>query len=164
MSHARSKSLSIAAFLLALAAFPASASMVSFMLVETGVNLEEAPGNQHSRLWESGLMSVFFDSDFIVTSSPIAQMKTIPSTELAGDIGEMFTEAVNGGADYFVVGFIEYSTVGASPQQIAVKVYDSSRRLIHRESFPAGTGRNDNEELELARNAGRFIISRIKDI
>ena len=164
MFHTRSnKNLIIAAVLMVLLAFPASASMVSFMLVETGTNSGASSG-QHSRLWESGLMSVFFDSGFIVTSSPITQMQTMPAIGLSGEIGATFYEALDGGADYFIVGFLEYSAPGTAPQRIFVQIYDSnSRQLIYEQSFPAGTGRNDNEEFALAQNAGRLIISRIKD-
>jgi hypothetical protein len=165
MFHTRSnKSLIIAAVLMALLAFPASASMVSFMLVETGINPGASSSGEHSRLWESGLMSVFFDSGFIVTSSPVAQMQTMPAMGLSGEIGEMFNEAVEGGADYFVVGLLEYNAPASAPQRISIQIYDSnSRQLIYQQSFPAGTGRNDSEEFALAQHAGRLIISRIKD-
>lgn len=165
MFHTRScKRLSIIAVLIALLAFPASASTVSFLLVETGIS-EGGVNGQHSRLWESGLMSVFFDSGFIVTSSPITQMQTRPAMDLSGEIGETFNEAINGGADYFIVGIIEYNVYGGrvAAQRVSVQIYDSnSRQLIYEQSFPAGTGRNENEEFALAKSAGRLIISHIR--
>jgi len=154
------KHLGSIAVLLVILAFPVSASMVSFQLVETGLN-EEASSGHYSRLWESGLMSVFFDAGYIVTSSPVARMNFTSHV-----IEQSLNEAVEGGADYFVLGFIEYNTHRgrALPVGIALRIFDSnSRQLIHEQNFPAGTGRNDSEEFQLAQSVGRVIISQIKD-
>ncbi|MCL2232212.1 MAG: hypothetical protein FWB99_03955 [Treponema sp.] len=154
------KRLGSMAILLVILAFPVSASMISFQLVETGLT-ETASSGQYSRLWESGLMSVFFDAGYIVTSSPIARM------EFDRQIMEKsLNEAVAGGADYLVLGFIEYNIHRgrALPTGIVLRVYDSnSRQRIHEQNFPAGTGRNDSEEFQLAQSVGRVIISQIKD-
>jgi len=139
--------------------------MVSFLLVETGTG-EEVSGSQHSRIWESGLMAAFFDSGYIVTNGPIIWMEQKPETALSGEIGASFNKAVTGGADYFVVGFFEYSVQEgrAVPSAVVVYVYDSSsRQLIYQRSFSAGEGRNAAEETQIAQNAGRAVISRIKD-
>ena len=156
--------VSIAALLVILA-FPASASMVSFLLVETGID-ERASSGQYSSLWEGGLMEAFFDAGHIVTNSPIARMVQKPNRDLSGIIEDDFNEAVIGGADYFVLGYLEYNTGGGAvvPFRIVLKLFDSnSRQLIFEQNFPAGTGRNFNEEFQLAQDAGRTIISRIKD-
>jgi len=154
------KRLGSMAVLIMLLSFPASASMVSFQLVETGLT-ETASSGQYSRLWESGLMSVFFDAGYIVTSSPIARMEFTRHT-----IEKSLNEAVDGGASYLILGFIEYNTHRgrALPVGISLRVYNSiSRQLLHEQSFPAGTGRNDSEEFQLAQSVGRVIISQIKD-
>ncbi|MCL2374087.1 MAG: hypothetical protein FWC65_02440, partial [Treponema sp.] len=76
-----------------------------------------------------------------------------------------FDEAVRAGANYFIVGFIEYNTARgrAVPVGISVKVYDSAtRQRIHEENFPAGSGRNLGDEMNMAQDAGRAMVSRME--
>ena len=87
--------------------FPVSASMVSFLMVETGIG-EETSAGQYSSLWEGGLMDVFFDAGHIVTNSPVTRMEKIPSEEISGRMEVEFYEALYSGADFFIVGFLEY--------------------------------------------------------
>ena len=142
-------------------AFPVSASMVSFLLVETGINVSGSSG-RYSNVWEGALMEAFFEAGFIVTNSPIAQMEKKPDRDLSGIVEEDFNDAILGGADYYILGFLEYQSQGTVPTGITLKLYNSnSRELIHEERFPAGTGRNLDEEGRLAQNAGRAIISRL---
>lgn len=153
------------AVLLVLLAFPASASTVSFLLIETGIN-DEAPNTQYTSLWEGGLMAAFFDAGHIVTNSPITRMEKKPSQDLSGYVAEDFAEAAEGGAEYFILGYLEYKLDGLKPVPvgIAVKVYmTDSKKLIHELGFPAGTGRNLGEEYQLAQNAGRSIISHMTE-
>ena len=160
MNHKRLGSLAV---LLILLAFPASASMVSFLLVETGLD-EGAPHTELTSVWEGGLMDAFFNAGHIVTNSPITRMRNRPSRDLSGFIENDFNEAALNGAEYYILGFLEYQAQGGRPVPVgvALRVYTiSSQRLIHEQSFPAGTGRNLNEEYRLAQNAGRIIISHI---
>ena len=158
------KRLGIITVLVTLLVFPLSAYMVSFQLVETGLDHHAAVG-EHSRLWESGLMSVFFDAGYIVTSGPITRVDTVSESYLNGLVQVSLTEALEGGASYFVLGFIEYRNQQgrALPVAVDLRVYDSiSRQLIHRQNFPAGTGRNNTEEMQLAQSAGMIVISHIE--
>lgn len=152
------------AVLFALLAFPVSASMVSFSLVETGLS-DDVPGSQVTSLWEGGLMSAFFDAGHIVTNSPIARMKDKPAGDsLSGQLMDDFNEAVNGGADYFIMGVLEYQNQGgrAVPIEIAVKVYEAdSEKVIYEQRFPAGKGKNLDEEYKNAQDAGRIISSHL---
>jgi len=151
--------------LLVLLAFPASASMVSFLIIETGIN-DEAPNSQYTSLWEGGLMAAFFDAGHIVTNSPSSRMEKKPSQDISGYVAEDFAEATENGAEYFILGYLEYKLEGLRPTPIgmAVKVYTiDSRELIHELGFPAGTGRNLSEEYQLAQSAGRSIISHMKE-
>ena len=148
-----------------LLASPVSASMVSFLLVETGIN-ETASSGQYSSLWEGGLMAAFFDAGHIVTNSPIARMEKKPARDLSGKVEADYKEAVRGGADFFVLAFLEYKEQGekAIPIGIALKLYSSnSQRLVYEQMFPAGTGKNLDEEYKFAQNAGRVIISHLRD-
>ena len=151
--------------LFAILVFPASASMVTFLVVETGLG-DEIASSQYSSLWEGGLMEVFFNAGHIVTNYPIARMDKKPAVDLSGNIKLDFDEATEGGAEYFILGFLEHQIQGRSavPTGITVKLYRTdSRELVFEQSFPAGTGRTQNEEYQLAQNAGRLLISNIKD-
>jgi len=158
------KRLGSTAVLLMLLVFPVSASMVSILVVETGVN-ERVSTGQFSSIWEGGLMAAFFDAGHIVTNSPIERMERRPGPNLNGRLMENFHEAINGGADYFVLGLIEYNTRegNALPVGIVLQLFDSmSGRMIYEQRFPAVTGRSNNEEFQIAQNAGRVIISQIR--
>lgn len=159
------KRLGCLAALLLLMAIPASASMVSLLVVETGLN-EEISGEPYGSLWEGGLMAAFFDAGYVVTNSPISRMEKRPANDLTGIARTDFDEAVTGGADFFVLGFLEYTVRGkeAIPVRIALKIFNAaSGKMIHEQSFPAGVGKDLDEEYQNAQGIGQLIISRIKD-
>jgi len=142
--------------------FPASASMVSFMVVETG--LSEEASTQYGSVWEGGLMQVFFDAGHIVTNYPIARMEKKPENDISGPIGNDFFEAAVNGAEYFVLCYLEFQNRSRSvPNTMIIKIYDvNAEKLIFERSFPAGTGRNLNDEYQIALNTGRIVVSNIK--
>ena len=155
----------IVAALLLFLVFPVSASMVSFMVVETGLN-DEIVSTQYASLWEGGLMEAFFNAGHIVTNYPITRMDKKPANDLSGSIRNDFNEAIEGGAEYFLLGYLDHQIRGRSavPTGITIKLYRTdSRELIFEQDFPAGTGRNLNEEYQLAQNTARLIIVNIKD-
>ena len=157
------KTLGTMAVLLVFLAFPASASMITFLFVETGINNEDV-STQHGTLWEGGLMEVFFNAGHIVTNYPITRMEKKPAQDLSGVIRADFNEAAEGGSEYFILGFLEYKNQESIPSRITLKLYKTRQQeLIFEQSFPAGTGSSMNEEYQFAQNAGRIIISNIKD-
>ena len=157
------KRLGCMAVLLGLLAFPASASMVCFLIVETGIN-EAAKSGQYSTLWEGGLMEAFFNAGHIVTNSPITRIEKKPARDLSGMVEAEFNDAIRGGAEFFVLGFLEFKNYGerAVPVELALRLYSSnSRDLVFEQNFPAGSGKNFDEEYLIAQNAGRVIISHL---
>jgi len=86
-------------------------------------------------------------------------------TEIRGTILEYdFDEAVMGGAEYIILGFLEYEVQGirAVPARMNIKIYTTvPQELVYEQVFPVG--RSTSEENQLVRNAGRTIISNIKD-
>jgi len=163
MVHKRQFGLAIVMIFLA---FPVSAYMLSVLLVETGLN-EEAPSMPFVGLWEGALMDTFFDAGHIVTNSPAARMGKKPANDFSGFVEEDYNDAVSGGADFFVLGFLEYQNRGGRtlPVLIEIKLYDTdSKKLVFEQSFPAGSGRDNNEEYQVAKNAGLKIISQLKDM
>jgi len=152
------------AVLFLLLAFPASASMVSFLVVETG--LSEEVNTQYGSIWEGGLMEVFFDAGHIVTNCPIARIENRPENDISGSIGNDFFEAAVNGAEYFVLCYLEFQNKSRSvPNAMVIKIYNiNAQKLIYERSFPAGTGRSLGDEYQTALNTGRTIVSAIKDI
>jgi len=152
------------AVLLFLLVFPASASMVSFLVVETGLNDETR--TQYGSIWEGGLMDAFFDAGHIVTNSPIARLVKMPEKDLSGPIGNDFSEAAANGAGYFILCFLEFQNKdGAVPNAMVIKIYETNgEKLVFERSFPAGTGKNLSDEYQIAHNAGKAIVSNIKDM
>ena len=153
------------ALLFMLLTFSASASMVSFLVVETGLNDGILGSQSSSRIWEEGLMAIFFDAGHIVTNNPILRMDKPVPAEIRGTVVEYdFDEAVMGGADYIILGFLEYEIQGirAVPARMNIKIYTTvPEELIHEQVFPVG--RTSAEETQIVRNAGRTIISYIKE-
>ena len=150
--------------MLMLLVFPASASMVCFLVVETGIN-DEVASTQYSSLWEDGLMSVFFDAGHIVTNHPVERMEKKPAQDLSDGIANSFYDALDGGADYFIVCYLECRDQGgmAVPFDIIIRLYGTStEELIFERNFPAGKV-NLGEEYQFAQNAGQLLISSIKD-
>ena len=159
-----SRRMGIVLLLSVLTVFPVSASMVSFLVVETGLN-ENIPGNQISTLWGGGLMSAFFDAGYIVTDSPLVRMEKKPSNDFTGQIEKDFNEAIDAGSEYFVLGFLEYQYSNGKfvPVSITVKLYNTeTKKQLFEQVFPVGAGKNLAEEHQNAQSAGRVIVSQIK--
>ena len=162
MSYKRLGSMAV---LFVLLGFPASASMISIMLVETGID-ERFSSGYYASLWEDGLMAAFFDAGHIVTNSPVTRMLEKPDPTVSGPFEDAFREAISNGANYYILGFLEYGLKSGKtlPVSIALKVFDSdSGQVIHTQTFPAGIGSTEYEEFLLAQNAGQSLISQIKD-
>ena len=145
--------------------FSASASTVSFLVVETGLNDGITGTQTSSRLWEEGLMGFFFDAGHIVTNNPILRMDKKAPVDIHGTTIEYdFNDAVLGGAEYIVLGFLEYVIQGnrAVPAKMNIRIYTTvPEELVFEQVFPVG--RTSAEENLIVRNAGRTIISYIKE-
>ena len=72
------KCLMTVVFLCVFFLFRVEAATVSFLVIETGLT-DEAGSRQHSGLWESGLLDVFFESGHIVSNAPILRLLSKPS-------------------------------------------------------------------------------------
>ena len=159
------KLLGCIAVLLLVLIFPASAAMVSFLIVETGLN-DGVPRTEYGDLWEDALMASFFDSGHIVTNSPILRMEQKPVQDLSGTVMNDFEEAARGGAEYFVLCFLNYQVQGrrATPVDITIRTYRTdTQELVSERNFPAGRARSLSEESRFARDASGMIVSQIRD-
>jgi hypothetical protein len=159
------KHFGIAFVLAVLAVFPLSASMVSFLVVETGLQAESSAG-EYSTLWEAGLMDVFFDAGHIVSNGTVLRLEKNPAKDFPDEVQADFAEAGEGGADFFILALLEYRNQDGKikPSGISLRIFKvGSRKLIYQQRFAAGTGASLGEEYACAQEAARAIISHLKD-
>ena len=159
------KRLGTLTLLLILLYTPAFASLVSFSFVETGIG-NEITGTQHGSVWEGGLMEVFFNAGYIVTNSPLLRVERKPDQALSGNILSEFEDAVEGGAEFFVLGFLECEAEGgrAIPIHMTIIIYETdSREQIFEHIFPISNVRTLAQEFEFAKDVGIIILNQIKD-
>ncbi|MDR1863239.1 MAG: hypothetical protein LBQ67_04880 [Treponema sp.] len=148
-----------------LLAFPLQASVVSILVIETGLN-QETVVKDYAALWEDGIMAVFFDAGHIVTNAAAIRAGRGQGGEFSGEAGEDFDEAARGGADYFILALLDYKELNGTfkPSVVSLRLYTlAGRKLIYEGKFPAGGEGDGKEEHERAREAARILISHIKD-
>ena len=154
--------------LLGIVIFPVSASMVSFLIVETGIP-HSANAGEYAFYWEGGLMGAFFDAGHIVSNSPVMRIESLPSQALQrGEIPQEalfdFYEAQEGGADFFVLAMIEFVSQNGRviPREISVKIFNTVTQLmVYEEKFPAGSGSNSMDVYSNAQDAGKRIVAQL---
>jgi hypothetical protein len=159
------KLLGCLAIMLLIMIFPASASLVSFLVVETGLN-DGVPITEYGFVWEDGLMSSFFDAGHIVTNSPITRLSEKPTINIIEAVQDDFNEARWGGADFFILGFLDFKVqdMAVVPVDITIRAFKTNtRELVFEHNYTVGAGRTQKEELIIAQNAGWAIASRIRD-
>jgi len=108
--------------------FGVEASMITFIVIETGLP-QEGERNQHSLHLENALLDVFFDAGHIVSNAPILRFETKPSGDiLQSSAYSMEEDAMDAGVDYIVLSLLDYS--GApSPGEISFLVYKVRGRV-----------------------------------
>ena len=143
--------------------------MVSFLVVETGIP-HTANAGDYAFLWEGGLMGAFFDAGHIVSNSPVLRLENPPIASIQrGEIPREalidFDEALEGGADFFVIAMIEFISLEGRviPRDVFVQIFNTSTRsLIFVEKFPAGSGASPRDEFLNAQDAGKIIAAQLR--
>jgi hypothetical protein len=146
-------------------AVPLHGSMVSVLVIETGLD-QEAVVRDYSTLWEDGIMGVFFEAGHIVTNGSVIRLGAGQVKEFPEEAQADFNEASEGGADYFILALLEYKNQDGTfkPSGVSLRLYRTvPRGLIYEERFPAGQAADNREEHARAREAARVLISHIKD-
>jgi hypothetical protein len=146
-------------------AVPAYGSMVSVLIIETGLG-QESVVKDYSTLWEDGIMGVFFEAGYIVTNGSVIRLESDCVKEFPDEAQADFYEASEGGAEYFVLVLLEYKNQDGTfkPSGVSLKLYGTiPRKLIYQERFSAGQTADSREEHTRAREAARVLISHIKD-
>ncbi|MDR2617674.1 MAG: hypothetical protein LBC62_02280 [Treponema sp.] len=146
-------------------AFPLSASMVSFLVIETGLQQESFAG-EYSTLWEDGLMGVFFDAGHIVSNGTILRLEKPPVRDIPDEALSDFAEASEGGAEYLVLILLDYRNKDGTfiPQDVSLKLFTvAGRKMVYQQRFAAGTSANFDEEYARAQGAARAVLPHLKD-
>ncbi|MCL2185868.1 MAG: hypothetical protein FWB86_08470 [Treponema sp.] len=103
--------------------FTVSATMISFYIIETGLN-EEAKIGQ-SELWEGAFMDVFFDAGYIVSNAPVLRLdKKPPNMERLIDL----EEAEMCGVNFVLVAQLDYADGFMMPGEISVSIYNVMKK------------------------------------
>ena len=137
------------AFFVFFTVFGVEASMISFVVVETGLP-QEGERNQHSLSWENALLDVFFDAGYIVSNYPILRLETRPSGSIlqSSAFFAVEEEALNGGFDYIVLAQLDYSG-SQTPGEISFFIYRIRGRVKVLERQMSGkTYRSARDEID----------------
>jgi hypothetical protein len=163
-----SKQLS-AGVLLALAlAVGAHGATISCMVIETGIR-EEIPTADSSRLWEDALLDVFFDTGHIVSNAPILRVAEKPQKSLPDEARLSLDEALEGGADFFVVAVLDYQhpsgTEQLQPRSISLRLFKTAPyRFLYSQEYTAQDLRvTETDEPGNARKVARALASHLRD-
>jgi hypothetical protein len=149
--------------------FPLSAANVSFLVIETGVR-EEGRINESSTIWENGLMDAFFDAGHIVTNAPIMRLNENPPREFPGEAKKTLDEAVQGGAEFFVLALLDYQGISPAansalnPRSVSLRLFSTNPyKILYERTYPAGTSIQKNDRFSYAQNAARLIVPFLRD-
>jgi hypothetical protein len=131
-----------------------NAAMVSFYVIETGLN-EEADVQQ-SILWENAFLDVFFDAGYIISNAPLLRLENKPSDILqVVDIKEAGTV----GIDYMLIVLLDYNVSLLTPNEIYFYIYKvSGQKIIKEKKMAAPQARAARDEYENIKSIARGFI------
>jgi hypothetical protein len=164
------KKTGVAALLVTALAVTAPAATVSFIVIETGIR-EEIPSPDSSRLWEYALLDVFFDAGHIVSNAPILRVAGKPQQSLPEEAKPSLDEALEGGAEFFVVAALDYQNASQTgserlqPRNVSLRIFKTMPcRLLYSREYTAqdirGAGK---DEVSNAMNVARAIAAHLSD-
>jgi hypothetical protein len=163
------KKLGIGALLATALAAGAHAAMISFMVIETGIR-EEMPTADSSLLWEHALLDVFFDTGHIVSNAPILRLAEKPQKSLPDEARASLAEALEGGAEFFVVAVLDYQNPlrvegRLQPGSISLRLFKTApyRFLYSREYAAYDLPVAENDETGNARKLARAMATHVRD-
>jgi hypothetical protein len=145
---------------------PLEAATVSFLVIETGLS-EGAGASQHSGLWESGLLDVFFEAGHIVSNAPIMRLSKKPAKIFPDEAIENLHEALEGGVDFFIIALLDYApndTVIQKPEKISLRLFNAvSQKLIYEQQYTDKTSKNPGEEFNSLKQAVKGLVPHLND-
>jgi hypothetical protein len=144
------------------AVLPLAAANVSFLIIETGLS-PESGSNQHSGLWESGLLDVFFDSGHIVSNAPIMRLDYEPEERFPEEARYELEDALRGGVEYFILAILEYQRGGSfGPRNVSLRLFKTRPlAMIYETSYADTKSTNLKEEFDNLKQAARGLVPRL---
>jgi len=157
------KKITLVIFLGVFFVFSASAYMVSFFIIESGLP-SEGFKNQYSQSWENAFFDVFFDAGYIVCNSPMIRVATMPKMSLEKFVKNDVDEAREGGADYFLVAQLNFSDGSPAPLEISLALFNVTPfRLIKERKLTGKTYKSEKDEVDDLRNIVKGIVPMINE-
>ena len=157
------KCLMIAAFLCVFFVLRIEAANISFLVIETGLSLE-ADTNQHSVLWESSLLDVFFDAGHIVFNAPVLRLETKPAGEFPQEAKDELDDAMEGGAEYFILAFLDYDANSQIPRNISLQLFRiNPYKKIFEQQYTGKTYRSTREEYDDLKGIVRGLVPHLNN-
>jgi len=141
------------------------AAMVSFMVIETGLN-EDDKKQEHTLQWENNLLDVFFEAGHIVCNSPVIRLDKKPSGELPKEAKSEFLEAADVGIEYFIVAQLDYTAGSKEPSEISLRMYKmipSPYKKILEKKLEGKIYRTASEETDELKKIARDLIPLISN-
>jgi hypothetical protein len=152
-----------------LAVSPVFTATISVLVIETGVR-EGGPVNESSIIWETSLLDVFFDAGHIVSNAPIRSLNKSPNKEIPDEVRGNLEEAIQGGADFFILALLDYQGTAAvntqkiKPQSVSLRLFSANPyKLLYEQFYSARTQSPGNDELTNAKGVARLILPHLKD-
>ena len=148
---------------------PVFAATISILVIETGVR-EGGAVHESSNLWETGLLDVFFDAGHIVSNAPIMRLNKSPDKEIPDEARGNLEEAVQGGADFFILVLLDYQGAAAAvppkikPQGVSLRLFRTRPyKFLYEQVYSDEAQTPGNDELTKAKGAARLIIPHLGD-
>jgi hypothetical protein len=164
------KKLGAGALLAMALAVSAHGATVSFMVIETGIR-EEIPTADSSRLWEYALLDVFFDTGHIVSNAPILRVSEKPQKNLPDEAREPLNEALEGGAEFFVVAVLDYQnpaqggSADLQPRNISLRLFQTTPyRFLYSREYAPDLSLAGKDEISNARDLARVIAAHLRGL
>jgi hypothetical protein len=154
-------------FLFVCAGFPLSAATVSFLVIESGLS-EESGSSSWSRLWENGLLDVFFEEGYIVSNAPIKRLELSPRNLFPDEAAEDLKEAVEGGVEYFILALLDYPPQAGTeiprPRNVILRVFRAlPRQFLYEQRYAGGAFLNRGDEFTRIKQSIRGLIPHLAD-
>ena len=143
------------------------AATVSFLVIETGLP-EEVGTSQHSGMWESGLLDVFFEAGHIVSNAPVRRLARLPAETFPEEARADLAEAVEGGAEYFILALLDYpaptSEAIQQPRQVSLRVFKTNpQKLLYEQRYADKPSATLDDEYTNLKKAVRGLTAHLQD-
>ena len=134
------------------------AAMVSFCVIETGLE-ENGQENQFSVIWENAFLDVFFEAGHIVCNAPVLRLENKPADNILRNFN--MQDVRNSGIDYLIIAMLDFNSA-VSPEEVVIFIYKvTPREKILERLLPERQTRTGRDELEYVKSIARGFVTYI---